>query len=140
MDLAPEYVEARRVLLDALDALGPHRSNLILVGAQAVYRHTGDSELSVAVMTTDGDLALDTRGLADDPEIAQALRSAGFVTGSNPGSWIGRGDVSVDIMVVPSQANTSKVGALGPRESRPTSEPRHASRRGWSRRSSTRNL
>lgn len=115
MDLAPEYVEARRVLLDALDALGPHRSNLILVGAQAVYHHTGDSELSVAVMTTDGDLALDTRGLADDPEIAQALRSAGFVTGHNPGSWIGRGDVAVDIMVVPSQANTSKIGARAAR-------------------------
>ncbi len=33
----PLYVVARRVLLDALDALGPHREACVLVGAQAVY-------------------------------------------------------------------------------------------------------
>ena len=31
------YVLARRVLLDALDAIGPHRDAIVLVGAQAVY-------------------------------------------------------------------------------------------------------
>jgi hypothetical protein len=39
------YVIARRVLLDALDALGEHRNATILVGAQAVYLHTGDADL-----------------------------------------------------------------------------------------------
>lgn len=33
----PEYVLARSVLLDALQALGPHVGALVLVGAQAVY-------------------------------------------------------------------------------------------------------
>lgn len=33
---APEYVSARRVLLDALTALEGHLDSLVLVGAQAV--------------------------------------------------------------------------------------------------------
>lgn len=33
----PLYVNAREVLLDALEALGAHRASLILVGAQAIY-------------------------------------------------------------------------------------------------------
>ena len=37
MNTPREYVEARRVLLDALQALGDHLSSFILVGAQAVY-------------------------------------------------------------------------------------------------------
>lgn len=115
MSVAQEYVAARTVLLDALAALGRHRHNVILVGAQAVYHHTGDGDLRVAVMTTDGDLALDTRGLADDPEIAQALRSAGFAAGANPGRWVGRGDVAVDLMVIPAQANTRRRGARAAR-------------------------
>ena len=65
---APEYVAARRVLLDALEALD-HLPSLILVGAQAVYHHTGDADLNVPLMTTDADLAIDTHGLADVPEI-----------------------------------------------------------------------
>jgi hypothetical protein len=115
MTVAPEYIAARTVLLDALAALGRHRRNVILVGAQAVYHHTGDGDLRVAVMTTDGDLVLDTRGLADDPEIAHALRSAGFAAGPNPGRWVGHGDVAVDLMVIPAQANTSRRDARAAR-------------------------
>lgn len=37
----PEYFAARRVLLDALDALGVHRKAVVLVGAQAIYLHVG---------------------------------------------------------------------------------------------------
>ena len=33
----PLYVAARHVLLDALEAIEPHLSALVLVGAQAVY-------------------------------------------------------------------------------------------------------
>ena len=48
----PEYVLARRVLLDALQALGEQWSAVVLVGAQAIYLHTGDAELAVASYTT----------------------------------------------------------------------------------------
>lgn len=41
---APEYVVARKVLLDALAALAPQLDSVILVGAQAVYHHTGAVE------------------------------------------------------------------------------------------------
>jgi hypothetical protein len=53
------YVIARRVLLDALDALGTHRAAVILVGAQAIYLRVGETDLAVAPFTTDGDLAID---------------------------------------------------------------------------------
>src|SRR4249920_2596028 len=64
---SPEYVEARRVLLDALEALGPHRAAVVLAGAQAVYLRTGPSSLAIAEHTTDGDLAVDPRLLEDAP-------------------------------------------------------------------------
>jgi hypothetical protein len=84
-DLSPEYIAARRVLLDALSALEEHLGNLILVGAQAVYHHTGESDLNVPLMTTDADLAINVDDLADVPEIGGALRAARFTPGSNPG-------------------------------------------------------
>ena len=73
------YVIARRVLLDALEALGPHRNATILVGAQAIYLHTGDAELAVAEYTTDADLALDPDLLDEIPPLEQALLDAGFL-------------------------------------------------------------
>ena len=54
----PVYVRARRVLLDALDALREHRGAVLLVGAQAIYLHTGEVDLAVAPYTSDADLAL----------------------------------------------------------------------------------
>lgn len=53
-----EYVAARSVLLDALGGLGPHRDAVVLVGAQAVYLHTGNADFATAPTTTDADLAL----------------------------------------------------------------------------------
>lgn len=85
---APEYVAARRTLLDALDALSAHRPSLVLIGAQAVYLHTGSEGANVPPMTTDADLALDTDLLADDPEIAAALQEAGFVAGQPADHYI----------------------------------------------------
>jgi hypothetical protein len=95
----PEYIAARAVLLDALDALEAHLDAIILVGAQAVYMHTGDADLSVAPTTTDADVALAPDRIADEPLLAEVLRNAGFLPGSNPGSWTGKGDVAIDIMV-----------------------------------------
>ncbi len=40
---------ARRLLLDALDALAEHRDKLILVGAQAVHMHSKDAGLTGAL-------------------------------------------------------------------------------------------
>lgn len=111
MDLPGEYVAARGVLLDALKALADHLSAIILVGAQAVYLHTGSGQLAEPPMTTDGDLALDVTALHTEPEITAALRAAEFQEGANPGSWIGNGGVAVDIMVVPSQSGRAKKGA-----------------------------
>ena len=84
------YVVARRVLLDALDALGPHRNAAILVGAHAVYMRVGEAELAVAPHTTDGDLAIDPARLGKTPPLEQALSQAGFrpKTGDSVGVWI----------------------------------------------------
>ena len=68
------YILARRVLLDALDALGAHRDAVILVGAQAVYLRAGDADLAVAPYTTDGDLVLDPAILGLTPPLESALR------------------------------------------------------------------
>ena len=42
----PVYVGARNVLLNALAALGPQCKAVILVGAQAIYLHTGAVDFS----------------------------------------------------------------------------------------------
>lgn len=115
MAVAPEYVVARRVLLDALAALEGHLDNLILVGAQAVYHHTGDADLNVPLLTTDADLAINARELAGAPEIGSVLRAAGFTPGPNPGHWVNIQDVAVDLMVVPHQAGTSRTSARAAR-------------------------
>jgi hypothetical protein len=83
----PEHVLARRVLLDALDALGPHRRAVVLVGAQAIYLHVGEGDLAVAPYTTDGDLVIDPRELDDEPALAAAMEAAGFELTVRPGTW-----------------------------------------------------
>ncbi len=47
----PLYIRARATVLDAAEALYPHRDALILVGAQAIYLHTGDADLGVPEYT-----------------------------------------------------------------------------------------
>ncbi|QFU86199.1 hypothetical protein YIM_04900 [Amycolatopsis sp. YIM 10] len=93
-----EYVEARSVLLDALDGLGPLRDGVVLVGAQAVYLRSGDADFITAPTTTDADLAVVPGLLVDEPVIVDAMRAAGFVPGSQPGIWLGRGQIAVDLM------------------------------------------
>jgi len=55
------YVRARTALLDAADALAPHIDSLVLVGAQAIYLHTGAADLGIAEYTTDADSAWNRR-------------------------------------------------------------------------------
>ena len=99
MTVPNEYVLARSVLLDALGALGPHLDGVILVGAQAVYLHTGDADLNVPPTTTDADLALSPSRLVDSPLLEDAMRAAGFELAANPGAWRGRMGVAIDLMV-----------------------------------------
>jgi hypothetical protein len=127
------YVIARRVLLDALEALGEHRDATILVGAQAIYLHTGASELGVAEYTTDADLALDPALLAEIPPLEKALEGAGFYGSTGTiGIWKTRRrtsqaldiDVQVDLLV----PATTRPGA-GRRAARLTGHGVHAARK-----------
>lgn len=105
------YRLARCVLLDALAALGPQRDAVVLVGAQAVYLHTGDGDLAVAPFTKDADMALDPSLLHDVPELAEALGKAGFRPGEHPGSWLGQSDIPVDLLVPATLGGPGRRGA-----------------------------
>lgn len=89
----PLYAAARRVLLDALEALGAQRQAAILVGAHAVYLRVGEGDLATTPHTTDADLALDPSLLGGDPLLNEALVAAGFwakigTSGPVVGSWV----------------------------------------------------
>lgn len=91
-ELSPQYVEARRVLLDALQALGPQSAAVVLAGAQAIYLRTGPDALAIAEYTTDGDLAVDPAVLEDAPALGELMEAAGFKLAelqgaAEPGVW-----------------------------------------------------
>lgn len=93
-------IMARRVLLDALDALVPHRQAIILAGAQAIYLHTGEANLAVAPYTADADLALDPHVLGEIPPLEAVMRQAGFMPGDQPGIWnTQQTGVTIDLLV-----------------------------------------
>lgn len=106
-DPDPRYVEARRVLLDALDALSPQLDAVVLVGAQAIYIRAGANSLPVSDYTIDGDLTLDPSALLDEPKLEALMQEAGFrlavKQGSKePGIWtveVAVADVAADIAV-----------------------------------------
>lgn len=86
------YVQARRVLLDGLEALGEQRQSVIVAGAQAIYLQAGPGNLPIADTTSDGDLALDPELLTDEPTLAGLMEAKGFrlqVLGGapEPGIW-----------------------------------------------------
>ncbi len=115
-DLDQAYVLARRVLLDALD---DQRDAVVLVGAQAIYLHTGDADLAVAPYTTDADVAIDPKKLQVNPKLGEALSEAGFHADTqNVGTWItsrrfeGKHvDVEVDLMVPEAVGGPGRRGA-----------------------------
>jgi hypothetical protein len=59
-------------------------------------------------MTTDADFALNVDSVRDEPELFTTMTEAGFVPGTQPGSWRGQGGVCVDLMVVPHQSGRGK--------------------------------
>lgn len=82
-----EYVEARRVLLDALDAMQPHLDAVVLVGAQAVYLRTAGRIEGYQPFTTDADVVVDPTLLGPIPPLGDAMRAAGFTLTDEPGVW-----------------------------------------------------
>lgn len=123
-DEAPriEYVEARRVLLDALTALQPHIGAVVLIGAQAVYLRTAERLPTYQAFTTDADLVVDPGLLADVPLLGDAMAAARFDYTGEPGIWERRveregfaDDISVPVdLIVPSQL-APKAGRRGAR-------------------------
>lgn len=103
----PRYVAARRVLLDALDALAPHVAALVVVGAQAIYLRTGGGTVGITPYTTDGDLALDPTLLGDDPQLEVAMSEAGFQLleagegAREPGIWVANTVAGGERLIVP---------------------------------------
>lgn len=123
----PLYVAARLTLLDALEAIQAHLAAVVLVGAQAVYVHTGEGELAVAPYTTDADLALDPGRLAGEPLIQDLLRRADFNQSPTAvGAWgkevlvegVSR-EMVVDLLVPESLGGPGRRGArIPPHDSR----------------------
>lgn len=111
-----QYVAARSVLLDALEALSEHLDAVVLVGAQAVYLRTAAAQLGVAPYTTDGDVVIDPTRLEEAPQLEVLMKSAGFELdrqndgSEQPGMWfeyreIGGAKVKVPVdLIVPTQA------------------------------------
>jgi hypothetical protein len=108
MNVAPDpaYVVARRVLLDALEAFGEQRGAVVLVGAQAIYLHTGEGDLAVAPHTLDADMALVPAQLRARPDLTETLEAAGFGRTEYIGIWAktvdiqgGGGEMTVDLLV-----------------------------------------
>jgi hypothetical protein len=106
----PEYVKARRILLDALSSLSVHSDALVLVGAQAIYLHVGAGELAVAPYRTDGDLVIQPRELPDSPRLEEALADGGFTRTDQPGIWT-RDDVELDLLVPAAVGGPGRRGA-----------------------------
>ncbi len=90
MSYAPITIAARRVLLDALEALEDHREGLVLVGAQAIYLYTGAADVAIATTTKDSDIALIPIRLTPEPTLDAAMTASGFShdrSVQQPGEW-----------------------------------------------------
>lgn len=106
------YTASRQVLLDALEALEDHLDSLILVGAQAVsLRASQSNAIADPPYTTDGDLGIDPRSLADQPLLAERLDAAGFhLARERDQSRVGTWEKSVPSGSVPGLAEDTVVG------------------------------
>lgn len=116
----PLYIRARSALLDAADALAEHRNAFVLVGAQAVYLHTGEADLHDAAdpYTTDADLAISPADLAASPPLGDLMTQRGFTPREHPGSWVSRDG----IQAVTRRVDTHGTGGAPP-NSLPTAGP-----------------
>lgn len=89
-------------MLDAFEALNPHRDSVIVIGAHAIYIRQPRSRSALAPLTKDSDLALDPRTLSVAPKLEQAMAEAGFALdpdSQQPGLWFREDGSEVDLMV-----------------------------------------
>ncbi len=121
----PLYVQARKALLDATDALAAHRDAVVLVGAQAIYVHTEEADLADIAhppppeYTTDADFSLSPEDLSDSPTVARVLVERGFSRGEHPGAWLSPDGIAIDLMVPEALAGAgSRSADLGPHGNR----------------------
>ena len=119
----PLYVRARTVLLDVAVALTEQRDALVLVGAQAIYLHTGNTDFAVAEYTTDADFCVAPAALTDAPLLPGLLEAQGFLPGEHPGAWLSPDGIPVDLMVPealagPSLRRGARLGPHGKRAAR----------------------
>lgn len=112
----PLYVRVRAALLDDAEALAEQLDAVVLVGAQAVYLHTGDADfVATAPYTTDADFCIAPAHLNDTPLLDERLTAHGFSPGEHPGAWLSPDRISVDLMVPEALAGDGSRGArLGP--------------------------
>ena len=117
LDADPTMVLIRATLLDALEALTAQLAAVVVIGAQAVYLHTGAAQVALAEFTKDSDLALDPRVLDDDPAVDGAMEAALFyhAPGAQPGSWMSPRGIPVDLMVPELLAGSGGAQARGAR-------------------------
>lgn len=111
-------VRTRAALLDALDALEAQLDALVVVGAQALFLHTGDVDVAVPTETKDADIGVDGDRLRDDPRIEQAIEAAGFrkdLTRPQPGRWLAPDGVPVDLMIPEAMAGAAAANRRGAR-------------------------
>lgn len=89
VDLNELTVVARRVLLDALQALQDHANAIVLVGAQAVHLRTTNVVLASSPYTSDADLSLNPKLILNEPLLNEAMQGAGFelTIPDGPGLW-----------------------------------------------------
>jgi hypothetical protein len=136
---AETLVAARSALLDALEALADQRNALVLVGAQAIYLHTGAAPVALGEATKDTDLAVDPRALEDDPLLEEAMQHAGFhrnLTDPQPGSWLSARGIPVDLLVPAALAGRRSAWRAHSAAQPPSNAP-HARPRGGGRRPCT---
>jgi hypothetical protein len=108
----------RKALLDALEALADQLDALIVIGAQALYLHTGDAGVAIPEETKDADIGIDRERLRDDPRIEQAIERAGFhkdLQRPQPGSWLSPDGIPVDLMVPEAMAGPAATNRRGAR-------------------------
>ena len=110
-DPDPLYVRARDALLDAADALAEQLDAVVLVGAQAIYLHTGEADFAVAEYTTDADFCIAPADLHEAPLLAELLVAHGFSLREHPGAWSSPDGIAVDLMVPNALAGSGSRGA-----------------------------
>lgn len=111
-------VRTRRALLDALDALSEQLDALVVIGAQALYLHTGDVEVAIPEETKDADIGIDGAKLRGDPQIEAAIEGAGFhknLQDPQPGAWLSPDGIPVDLMVPEGMAGPAASNRRGAR-------------------------